>query len=373
MVAAAPTLYQSPVGPLELLRYPRRKQESLQAWCSADTLLIEAALAYAPALRPDLVVNDEHGALATALAPTTLWTDSALATKATAENLQRNKRPDIPVRWSTESPDSGLQLVVLRVPKLQAYFEHQLAILTGALAEGGTLVCGGMDKHLSSRTAETIEKYFGPVTRHRGQRKARIFTARKTAGAVPCPPQSPEYYCEALQAGLKNRPNVFSGGSLDIGSRFLIEQLHKIEPAESVADLACGNGVLGFCALKRGIGRHLTLCDESAMAIAAARDNATALGLNEAVQFHHGDGLNGLQQGFDRILCNPPFHLGHTVDDFAGRRLLSQCVQRLNPGGSLYVVANRHLDYGQALARDFQSVERLAQDKKFTVWVARRG
>ena len=371
MVAAASTRYPSPTGPLDLLRYPRRKQESLQAWCSADTLLIEAALEYTPDLKPDLVVNDEHGALATALAPVALWTDSALAAKAVADNLQRNKRPQASVHWSTERPGSDLKLVVMRVPKQLAYFEYQLATLAGAMADDGVLVCGGMDKHLSPQTAAIMEKYLGPVTRHRGKRRARIFSAGKHAGTVIDPPPPPQYFCEALGATLTARANVFSGSSLDIGSRLLIEQLDKVEPGKSIADLACGNGVLGFCALRAGVGTDLTLCDESAMAIAAARDNAAALGLAKAVQFHHGDGFNGLEQRFDRILCNPPFHLGHTVDDFAGRRLLAQCAQHLEPGGELYIVANRHLEYGSTLKRHFQSVERLAQDKKFVIWAAR--
>lgn len=371
MVAAASSHYQSPTGTVELLRYPRRAQESLRAWCSADTLLIEAAAAYSTSSYPDLVVNDEHGALCTALAPKAMWTDSALAAKAVAENLQRNGCAPTPVRWSTASPGQGLQLVLMRIPKLLAYFEYQLATLAGAMTEEAILICGGMDKHLSPHTAEVMEKYLGPVTRHRGKRKARIFSAGKKPGATIDPPCSPRYYCEALAATLTAAANVFSAGSLDAGSRFLIEQMDKIPPGESIADLACGNGVLGFCALRAGLGTSLTLCDESAMAIAAARDNAVTLGVADSVKYHHGDGFRGIEERFDTILCNPPFHLGHTVDDYAGRRLLSQSAERLAPGGKLYVVANRHLEYGTTLKSHFQFVQRQAQNKKFVVWTAR--
>lgn len=373
MVAPASTLYHSPTGPLELLRYPRRKQELLQAWCSADTLLVEAALGHSPDLKPALVVNDEHGALTTALDPAALWTDSALAAKATADNLERNGHQPVPVQWSTEPPGTAPRLVVMRIPKLLAYFGYQLAVLSRAMPDGSTLLCGGMDKHLSPRTADVLEQYFNPVTRHRGKGKARIFSACKKTGAVIQPAPQQRYYCDALQASLATGANVFSSESLDIGSRFLIEQLPKIQPGEAMADLACGNGVLGFCALRAGTAKQLTFCDESAMAIAAARENAADLGYLEACQFHHGDGFNGLEQAFDLILCNPPFHLGHTVDDFAGRRLLAQCASRLQPGGRLYVVANRHLDYGAALKHQFQSVEKAAQDKKFIVWAASQG
>lgn len=371
-VAAASTRYESPVGALDLLRYPRRRKEPLQAWCSADSLLLEAALGCGIPPAGTLVANDDHGTLTTALQPAALWTDSALAAIAAEANLVRNHRTAIPVLWSTQSPGHGLQLVVMRIPKHLAFFEYQLAILTTAMAPGGTLLCSGMDKHLSPQTAGLIEKYFGPVTRHPGRHKARLFSARRQTGASVPPPPPSSYYCEPLGAVLKAGANVFSGDSLDIGSRVLIRQLGRIEPAESVADLACGNGVLGFCAIKVGLGSRLLLCDESAMAVASARENAATLDVLGQVQFHHGDGFLGLDQVFDRIFCNPPFHLGHAVDDFAGRRLLAQCADHLAPGGELYIVANRHLDYRRPLKQHFRHVEVFAGDRKFTVWSARR-
>jgi len=35
-------------------------------------------------------------------------------------------------------------------------------------------------------------------------------------------------------------------------------------------------------------------------------------------------------------------------------------------------VANQHLDYLPTLKRNFSRVETLAQDRRFTVWLARR-
>jgi 16S rRNA (guanine1207-N2)-methyltransferase/23S rRNA (guanine1835-N2)-methyltransferase len=107
------------------------------------------------------------------------------------------------------------------------------------------------------------------------------------------------------------------------------------------------------------------------MAVDSARRNCQALfGATGDCRFHHGDGVLGLEQRFELILCNPPFHLGHTVDDFAGRRLLTQCRQALAHGGELVLVANRHLDYGPTLRRSFHRVETLAANRKFTLWRA---
>ena len=111
------------------------------------------------------------------------------------------------------------------------------------------------------------------------------------------------------------------------------------------------------------------------MAVASALSNATRLFPQrlDRCSFHHGDGLLAYEGGpVDLILCNPPFHLNHTVDDYAGRHLLQQCATCLQPGGRLCLVANRHLDYLPTLKRDFQSVEKTAQNGKFIIWLATR-
>ena len=183
------------------------------------------------------------------------------------------------------------------------------------------------------------------------------------------------YFCDALESELRALPNVFSREKLDIGSRFLLQHLADLAPAETLVDLACGNGVLGLAAIKEGKANKVAFCDESSMAIASAWLNAKQVfpGQVNDFTFHQGDGL--LDYSGDKaqlILCNPPFHLGHTVDEFAGKHLLGQCQHHLSAGGRLCLVANRHLDYLPTLKRDFQRVEKIAQNNKFIIWLAHK-
>jgi 16S rRNA G1207 methylase RsmC len=367
MAATAPTRLSCPQGHFELQRYPGRKQEPLQAWTGADLLLLEAA---ASTGGPCLVANDEHGALATALAPAAVWTDSALAARAIEINCQRNAVPAPDIIWSTLSPEPSFEQVFLRVPKSLPYFEYQLAVLSSEMPAGATLFCAGMDKHLSPQTANIIECYFDKVRRHHGQRKARLFTALARGRSSGQAQETRGYDCPAAGGELTALPNVFSGDRLDIGSRFLLEHLNQLHPVDQAADLACGNGVLGIAALQQGLASSMLFADESAMAIASARDNCERLLPQAQCAFHHGDGLLGQARKFDLVLCNPPFHLGHTVDDYAGRRLLQQAAASLKPGGSLLLVANRHLQYGSSLKRLFRRTEQVAQNRKFILWLA---
>ena len=111
------------------------------------------------------------------------------------------------------------------------------------------------------------------------------------------------------------------------------------------------------------------------MAVASASANAAALSpdCKHNFEFHFGDGLLGYTGAqADLILCNPPFHSNHTVEDYVGRRLLAQSAQHLQPSGALCLVANRHLPYLPTLKKGFARVEKLAQNKKFTIWLAQK-
>ncbi|MEH6593611.1 MAG: methyltransferase [Halioglobus sp.] len=365
---------ETTAGTFTLARYPARKQESLRAWNAADTLLIERVLTDC---QPGslLVVNDEQGALSVALQPTALWSDSALSVLATAENLRRNNRSPVPAIPSTQIPTGHYDTVAIKVPKLGTYFEYQLSQLAASLAPGTSVLAAGMDKHLSSRTGNLLEQYIGPTQRHRGQSKARVFTSVRDERQAVSHTAETQYHCEALDATLVSLANVFSREKMDAGSRFLIEQMGQLEPVSHVIDLACGNGILGLVAKARGLGESLDFIDESAMAVASARLNAEHLypAAKDSMGFHQGDGLVNFQgKQAELILCNPPFHANHAVEEYVGRRLLAQCANYLGRSGKLCLVANRHLQYLPTLKHGFSRVDKLAENSKFIVWQAQK-
>ena len=372
-MAMADTRYRTPYGSFELQRYPARRAEPLQAWCNADSLLLEEIHSRAIPGDSILVVNDDQGALCVALQPQALWTDSALSALALQRNQSANGRPATAVVWSTQTPSCSPRHVALRIPKQLPYLEYQLSRLARLLPAGAIVLAAGMDKHLSPRTAQILERYIGPTTRERGQRKARLFCATRDERPPAAANATAVYFCDALGSDLRALPNVFSREKLDIGSRFLLQHLDDLAPAETLVDLACGNGVLGLAAIKHGMAKQAAFCDESAMAIASAWLNANQVFPANNFTFHQGDGLLGYSgKPVQLILCNPPFHLGHTVDEFAGKHLLAQCSHHLTAGGRLCLVANRHLDYLPTLKRDFQRVEKIAQNSKFIIWLAHK-
>jgi len=371
---SALTHFKFPGGNLCLQRYPQRPGTPLQAWCSADSLLLEHAIASAVPATQILVVNDEFGALSLALPGATCWTDSALSQRAITENASRNQLPPPHISLLHERPPHHFKLVVLRVPKQLSLLRYQLQTLRQNLAPGTAIVCGGMDKHLPAGVADVITEFAGLTERHRGQRKARLFSAALDPGRESLE-SATEFFCAELGQTLTSLPNVFSAAQLDGGTRLLISCLEDVPRAKKIIDLGCGNGVIGLAAMQNQRSAQLVFIDESAMAIASAKLNTKRLFPERFsnCEFRHTDGLIDLPGTAPQlILSNPPFHQQHAVDEQVGRRLLRQSAAALAQGGELWLVANRHLSYKPTLQRHFTAVERRAEDPRFIVWRAVR-
>lgn len=365
---------QHPLASLVLKRWPRRRQERLRAWDGADLLLLDACGERVPEAMV-LVCNDTCGALALALAAAGHGVigsgDSWLAWRAMTSNARDNgiDADTIEWRWPSDAGRHPAALAILRVPKSLALFEYQLSRLRDNAVAGAEVLVAAMDKHAPPGLPALLARYLDDVTRGEGRRKAHLWRGRlrddiDNESVAESVLEVPE-----LSLTLRNAAGVFSQSQLDPGARFLTQHL-PAGVSGKIADLGCGNGVIGLLAAKRNPAAQVWFCDESAQAITSARWNASLAGVEARSHFHHGNGLDGLQEQFDVILLNPPFHRGHAVDTGVAEMLFDHARRHLAPGGELRVIGNRHLPYAQSLRKRFGHVEQLATNSKFTIWRA---
>jgi 23S rRNA (guanine1835-N2)-methyltransferase len=364
----------TPFADLDLIRQPEQQNEPLQAFDAADEYLLSHL--HEQGIGPGdrvLVLNDGFGALACSLAAhyqVTSSGDSHLGHLALQKNLARNGLPAEAVRFvpASETAQGSFDWVLIRVPKTLALLEEQLIRLHGQLAPDARVVAGAMIKHLPRAAGDLLERYIGPVQASLAVKKARLLMATAQTKAAPVSPYPTRYTLDKPAIELINHANVFCRDGLDIGTRAFLPHLPRHLGRIRVADLGCGNGVLGIAYALGSPQAELTLVDESYMAVQSARENwQTALG-ERAVEIRAGDGLaEQAADSLDLVLCNPPFHQQQVVGDFLAWRMFQQARAALVTGGELWIVGNRHLGYHAKLKRLFRGVEQVAATPKFVV------
>lgn len=240
---------------------------------------------------------------------------------------------------------------------------HALAAALRALAPGGVLLAMGPKDKGGARIGKEL-KSFGCAVAEESRSHWRICRATR--------PETPVGLDEAMAEGavrfnatlgLWTQPGIFSWDRIDEGSALLLDSLGPL--AGHGADLGCGLGLLSRTVLAANAAvTAIEAVDLDARAIAAARRNID----DARAHLHWRDVRAGLPfSGLDFVVMNPPFHTGGTDDVGLGRAFLQAARAVLRPGGTLWMVANRHLPYEAELAGLFGKVEAVRESPRFKI------
>ncbi|MFI1977642.1 methyltransferase [Streptomyces wedmorensis] len=372
-------------GAFTLTRFPEDPRDQLRAWDASDEYLLGHLAETGVDLSGTVaVLGDRWGALVTALqaaGPGELVqiSDSYLGRRATQANLARAGAAPDAVRLLTtqDPPPERVDVLLVRVPKSLALLEDQLHRLRPAVHEGTVVVGTGMVKDIHTSTLRLFERILGPTRTSLAVKKARLI--HTTPDPALAPSRNPWPYRYDLPADtpapglpgltVTNHAGVFCADRLDIGTRFLLANLPGGFGPARVADLGCGNGVVGLAVALHEPQADLVFADESYQAVASAEENfRTHVGGGRTAEFLVGDGLSDLPAGsVDLVLNNPPFHSHQATTDRTARRMFTDARRALRPGGELWVVGNRHLGYHVTLRRIFGNSDLVASDRKFVV------
>ena len=364
---------------LSLYRYPKRSNEQLQAWDSADEYIINTVADMAlPAQACVVIFNDSFGALTCAYNQyqVTTVSDSWITQAAIAQNLVVNElsTAQLKVQDCLTALPTHIDLVLLKIPRTLALLEHQLAMLSHVVTPDTRIVAGAKAKDIHNSTLALFDKYLGVTTTSLAKKKSRlIFSTIAEPKALPVP--APLCWPVAkTDINLSNHANVFSRASLDIGGNFFMQHLPKGD-FQHIIDLGCGNGIIGITAARLNPKAKITFVDESFMAIASAKDNVAANICSHQAEIDYL--VNNCLYDFpphsvDLVLCNPPFHQEQAITDHIAWQMFKDAHRALSWGGALYIVGNRHLDYHVKLARLFASHEVIAANAKFVIIKAQK-
>jgi len=293
-----------------------------------------------------------------------------LAQQACLANFKVNQlnTNDFQLIPSTQKPQGVFDLVLIKIPKVQALLEAQLIDLRSHIHAETQIISAIMVKYLTKSTLSLLTRILGKTTTSLAKKKARlIFTQYNTFNIALKSPYPKCYFESSINLTLCNHANVFSKNKMDIGSRFLVSQFKQLPKKQKIVDLGCGNGILGLLAQQQQARATLYFMDESYMAIASARKNYQAIFSHQNGHFIVSNCLEKLVDSVDLILCNPPFHQQHSMGDTIAWQMFQQSQQKLNLKGELWIVGNRHLNYHLKLKKLFGNSQLMASNAQFVV------
>lgn len=144
---------------------------------------------------------------------------------------------------------------------------------------------------------------------------------------------------------LKTDRGVFSKGSVDFGSKLLIESFVFPDMDGSLLDVGCGYGVIGISIAKRYPDHELTMVDINERAVSLASENAIHNGIKAHV--FQSNIYEKVYGKFAVILSNPPIRAGKDVV----HKILDDAMGHLLPGGELWIVIQKKQGAPSALKK----------------------
>ncbi len=270
-------------------------------------------------------------------------------------------------------PAASFPLVLALPPRQREEARALLAKACMAVAPGGIVIAAvANDEGAKSREAD-LKQLAGTVTTI-SKHHCRVFWTRPDAAFdAALVAQWAKADAARIQAcadvpngGFHTRPGVFAWDRVDVASKMLADALPD-DLRGRVADFGAGWGYLSMQVLARCPQvTSLDLYEADARALALADANLDEVHL--PVHCHWQDVTGGVDERFDAIVCNPPFHaLGRGDRPDIGRAFIAAAANALKPGGRLWLVANRHLPYEQALGDGFVQVNTVAQSGGFKI------
>lgn len=258
--------------------------------------------------------------------------------------------------------EQEFDLVLVLVPRQRLEARGLLARALRCTRPGGVLACAAANNEGARSAERDLARLAGPV-QSLSKHKGRVFWLRPT-GSTDSAALAREWALfeepRAIAGGqFLSQPGLFSWDRIDPASALLAECLPANLRGHG-ADLGAGSGYLSSELVRRCTAiTALDLYEADARALALAKHNLAALPARSPplrLDFRWHDVASGLPGSYDFIVSNPPFHEGRADLPALGCAFISAAAQALRPGGSFWMVANRHLPYEAALERDFAAV-----------------
>ena len=270
------------------------------------------------------------------------------------------------------NPQTPINAAFYRVSKEKLTNFYIANQVMAALPAGGRFVlCGHKNDGLKTFAKKVAA---GANTPAHIEKHKDLYIAEIIQGGSKFSPLNDEQY-ESLRAithqqdkPVLSKPGIYGWNKIDSGSQLLVNTLQERGNAHpdggSLLDLGCGYGYLTLATSQWNAPRRVAT-DNNIAAVKCMAQNAQGAGLNvEAILDDCGQTID---ERFDTLLCNPPFHTGFDVNSALTNRFLEAANNKLKTKGTAYFVVNSFIPIEKKAATAFGKIHTLANNKQFKV------
>lgn len=268
---------------------------------------------------------------------------------------------------------ASFDYLLYRVSKERPVSHHIINWALKLLTPQGKLLLSGEKNDGLKSYADQACKLFGD--RSKPQKNGNYYLATITKHSVGNKLLDDKDYSKlrAIKSSeeipLQSKPGIFGWNKIDQGSAFLIHYLpaflnsygEKNLP-QSLLDLGCGYGYLSCAASLQGF-QQITATDNNAAALSACRENFATLDIDGEVIA--GDAGSQINERFDVIICNPPFHQGFNIEGALTEKFLNASRRLLTAGGKALFVVNNFIPLEKKAVDYFAEVSEVARNNSF--------
>ena len=261
-------------------------------------------------------------------------------------------------------PPAALTIVLPPRQRLEAR-----ALFARALRDApvGGIIIASLPNTLGAKTGEKMLAELAGESQSLSKHKCRAFWVVKTDSWNA--PLAEEWIAQdrpqLVDEGFWSRPGLFSWDRIDAGSELLADSVPEWIKGRG-ADFGAGQGyltreVLANCPHVDS----MDLYEAEYRALACQQKNLE--GFDNWAQHWADVTKDAPKAEYDFIFMNPPFHTGRADAASLGQAFIRAASDALKTGGTLWLVANRHLPYEAALGECFKSHEMLEDEGGYKI------
>ena len=274
-------------------------------------------------------------------------------------------------------------VVGIRIPHEKQALHQLLHDAFKILKIGGRCYLAGATNEGIKPASKTLGDIFGNANKLAEGSSHRVLVATKrsevpaVAAAIDSPFLEGDAFLElaatlrGMPFTLYTRPGVFSWDHVDEATQLLADHM-RVNAGDSVLDLGCGCGALGVVAATLSKTGRVRLVDADIEAVRSTRGTIEVSGCKNASVAVSDVALAVIDERFDVVVTNPPFHIGKATDLNIPLQFIRDAHEVLNSGGRLNLVANKTLPYEEMITHQFGAVSVLHDGPRFKILAATR-